>query len=84
MACGPPVIAVNTSSMPEVIGDNGILADPFNSEDIASKILLLENNNDLYDKIRSYGLERVKSFSWKNTAENLIKVYTSIYDLNKK
>ncbi len=84
MACGTPVIAGNTSSMPEVIGDNGILADPFNSEDIASKILLLENNNDLYDKIRSYGLERVKSFSWKNTAENLIKVYTSIYDLNKK
>ena len=77
LSCGTPVIAGNTSSMPEILGSDGIFADPYNEVDISKKILLLENNKDVYEKQIKYGLERVKSFSWKHTASELNKLYNS-------
>lgn len=42
MACGTPIIAGNTSAMPEIAGDGALLVDPFSPEDITAKILKLE------------------------------------------
>jgi len=78
MACGTPVITSNTSAMPEVAGKEAILINPQQPEEIASAILQLENDNNFYQQQVSYGLERVKRFSWKNTAEEYVKLYQEI------
>lgn len=75
MACGTPVIAGNTSAMPEIAGEGALLADPFNPEDITEKILQLENDTNFYQQQVEYGLKRSKLFSWRNTAKELLKIY---------
>lgn len=75
MACGTPIIAGNTSAMPEVAGEGALLADPFNSKDITEKILQLENDKIFYQQQVEYGLKRSQQFSWRNTAESLLNIY---------
>jgi glycosyltransferase involved in cell wall biosynthesis len=85
MACGTPVIVGNTSAMPEIAGEGGMLVDPTNENEIADKILALENDTVLYNKQVMYGLERVKNFSWRKTSKKILKIYADIVnDLNKK
>lgn len=79
MACGTPVITSDTSAMPEVAGDDAILVNPQMPSEIADAILQLEKNNDFYQQQSAYGLERVKKFSWKNTAEEYVKIYNEIH-----
>ena len=75
MACGTPVIAGNTSAMPEIAGEGALLADPFNVEDITNKILQLEEDEAFYQQQVDYGLKRSRMFSWRNTATSLLKIY---------
>lgn len=75
MACGTPVIAGNTSAMPEIAGEGALLADPLDENDIARKILLLEEDDTFYQQQVDYGLERVKLFSWRKSAEALLRIY---------
>lgn len=75
MACGTPVITGNTSSMPEVAGPGALTIDPYKSEEIAQALLCLETDNTLYQRQQKYGLERVKQFSWKQTANQLADIY---------
>ena len=78
MACGTPVITSNTSSMPEIAGVDAALVDPLDSASITDMMLKLENDMDYYDKIRDYGLNRVKLFSWRRTAESLLALYEEV------
>ncbi|MDD2797835.1 MAG: glycosyltransferase family 1 protein [Bacteroidales bacterium] len=78
MACEVPIITGNTSAMPEIAGEGALLIDPFNEADILQKILDLENDPALAQKQRAYGLERVKLFSWRKTAEDVLKIYQSL------
>ena len=78
MACGTPVITSNTSAMPEIAGEMGVLSDPTNPNSIAEKILLLEQDESFYNDQVSYGLERVKLFSWANAAKTLHDIYICI------
>jgi len=74
MNCGCPVIASNISSIPEVVGDAGILINPEDTEAIASALEVL-----LDDKVRhkyiSQGLERAMLFTWEKTAQKHIDIY---------
>ena len=79
MACGTPVITSNTSSMPEVAGQNAILVNPENSDEITAMMLRLETDQTFYELQKAVGLERAKLFSWKKTAENLLKLYEEVY-----
>lgn len=79
MACGTPVITSHTSAMPEVAGDGAVLIDPLKPQDIADALLRLEDDDGFYRQQVAYGLERVKQFSWKNTADNYVKIYQSIH-----
>lgn len=78
MACGTPVITSSTSAMPEIAGEKAILVNPGDEHEIANKILQLENDTDYYQMQVNYGLERVKQFSWEQTANNLLHIYKSI------
>lgn len=84
MACGTPIIAGNTSAMPEIAGEGALLADPFNSNDITKKILQLENDQTLYQQQVEYGIQRSQLFSWRNTAESLLKIYKEFAKQNTK
>ena len=61
--------------MPEIAGEGALLADPFNSNDITEKILLLENDETFYQQQVECGLKRSQLFSWRNTAESLLNIY---------
>ena len=80
MACGTPVITSNTSSMPEVAGPYAILVNPENSDEITEMMLRLETDQDFYEQQRQIGQERAKLFSWRKTAENLLKLYQEVYN----
>ncbi len=79
MACGTPVITSNTSSMPEIGGHEAILINPENADEIAEKMLELENDDALYRRQEEVGVERAKLFSWRQTAEQLLTVYEKVY-----
>lgn len=78
MACGTPVITSTTSAMPEIAGPEGILVNPFEPEEIASALLHLEENAEFYQSQTAYGLERVRRFSWENTAREILNIYKEI------
>lgn len=83
MACGTPVITSNTSSMPEIGGNDAILVNPESQEEIAEKMLLLEKDDQYYRKQEEYGIIRAKLFSWRLTAESLLNVYDKVYRQKK-
>jgi glycosyltransferase involved in cell wall biosynthesis len=72
MACGTPVIAGGGSSMPEVIGNAGLLVDPFDIADIAKAMERLLSNQGLCDKLRDRGLERAKKFDWDKSVKQVM------------
>jgi glycosyltransferase involved in cell wall biosynthesis len=75
MACGIPIIAGNTSAMPEIAGEGALLINPIDETEITTAILKLENDPDFYQRQVNYGLDRVKLFSWRHTAEELLRLY---------
>ena len=79
MACGTPVITSNTSSMPEIGGENAILTNPEKPEEITTMMLKLEQDELFYEQQKNYGPERAKLFSWHRTAEQLQMLYHSVY-----
>ncbi|WP_321480095.1 glycosyltransferase family 1 protein [uncultured Bacteroides sp.] len=78
MACGIPIITSNTSAMPEIAGEDSLLVNPFNIQEIADCLLQLEQDKELYKKQVDYGLIRTKLFSWESTANKLLKIYKDI------
>jgi glycosyltransferase involved in cell wall biosynthesis len=75
MSCGAPVIAGNRTSLPEVVGDAGVLVDPFDSSALSSAIGRLVDDVSLRRTLRARGLERAREFSWRETARRTLEVY---------
>jgi glycosyltransferase involved in cell wall biosynthesis len=75
MQCGAPVIAGNKTSLPEVVGDAGLLVDPFDEDALAQALARLIDDSDLRACLRLKGLERARNFSWRETARLTIKAY---------
>ncbi len=69
MACGVPVIASRRGSLPEVIGDAGLLFDPLSADDIARAILRLLEDEAMQAELRKRALVRAASFTWSRAAE---------------
>ena len=84
MACGTPVITSNTSSMPEIGSQDAILVNPGKNNEITEMMLRLENEPAFYEQQKQIGLERAKQFSWRKTAENLLKLYQEVYQETRK
>lgn len=77
MASGTPVIASDTTSMPEVVGDAGILAKP----DVKSMRVAIEglvDNSSLRRSLSRKGLERAKKYDWKACAKDTLDLYESV------
>ena len=80
MQCGAPVIAGNRTSLPEVVGEAGLLVDPFDEAAIASAIACLIDDSDLRAELRVKGLKRARMFDWHETARRTLSVYRQIVD----
>ena len=75
MKCGAPVIVGDRTSLPEVVGDAGLLVDPFDVDSIASAIQKVVADSNLREQLRAKGLERAKLFDWRETARQTLSVY---------
>ncbi len=75
MACGCPVIASNTSSLPEVVKDAGILINPQKEDELYEAMNKLLINLPLREDLKQKGLLRTKKFSWNKVAEKTLQVY---------
>jgi glycosyltransferase involved in cell wall biosynthesis len=75
MACGASVIASNASSLPEVVGDAGLLVAPQDVEDLAEAMIAVLSDGDLRASLRQRGIARAKRFSWEKTAKETLEVY---------
>jgi glycosyltransferase involved in cell wall biosynthesis len=78
MACGTPVLASDTSSLPEVVGDAGILLEPRDAAGWAGAMGRLLSRPEEAQRLGSLGRERAKSFSWERTASLTTAVYRKV------
>ena len=75
MACGTPVVAADRTSLPEVVGDAGLLVNPFDADEIAGAIGRLIDDEHLRAALRVRGRERAARFDWRDTARRTLEVY---------
>jgi glycosyltransferase involved in cell wall biosynthesis len=75
MKCGTPVIVGDKTSLPEVVGDAGVLVDPFDVDSMAAAIQRMISDSNLRAQLRVKGLERANLFDWQETARQTLSVY---------
>jgi glycosyltransferase involved in cell wall biosynthesis len=75
MQCGVPVITSNTSSLPEVVGDAGIMVDPRDENAICQSIFDVYRDQSLRDQMSRRSIERAQLFSWDRTVHETIAAY---------
>lgn len=75
MACGTPVITSNVSSLPEVVGDAGLMVDPHDINGLKDAMKAVLQNSDLKRDMVKKGLSRSKQFTWKKCAIETLDVY---------
>jgi len=79
MRLGCPVIASKAGALPEVVGDAGLLVDPYKIEEIAGAMKLMIKNSDLREALREKGFHQVRKFSWQKAARETIKVFEKVH-----
>jgi glycosyltransferase involved in cell wall biosynthesis len=78
MQCGTPVICSNTTSLPEVMGNAGILVSPNKQEEISEAMLKVYRNDTFKELLKQNSLHRARQFSWQKFAEQTWNVYQKI------
>ncbi len=78
MASGTPVVASNTSSIPEVVGDAALLFDPYDEEDIYNSIYSVISDDSLRDNMKRMGVNRARLFSWEKMVKETLLVYEEV------
>lgn len=78
MACGCPVAASNTSSLPEVAGDAALLLPPDDEEAWADALQTLLCDPAARERLRRRGLDQAARFSWEETARMTLAVYREV------
>jgi glycosyltransferase involved in cell wall biosynthesis len=81
MQCGVPVITSNTSSLPEVVGEAGIMLDPRDADGLCQSIVALYGDASLRSVMSLNSLEQAQKFSWERcTAQTLQAYRTAVQD----
>lgn len=78
MASGTPVISSNAASLPEIVGDAGMLVEPEGAVAWAESIRATLKDKTLLAKMRERGVAQAKQFSWERAARETLAVYESI------
>ena len=82
MACGIPVITSNTSSLPEVVGNAGIMVDPDDVNSLCESMCNVLKDKELWCHMSKKGLKRAKLFSWEETARKVLELYDEVLSKN--
>ncbi len=77
-ACGAPVLAANTSSLPEVAGQGALLVDPLDVDAITAGLLRLAGDRALVDHLRAAGFANLRRFSWQRCAQETLAVLENV------
>ena len=78
MACGTPVVTSNITSLPEVVGDAGLLVDPYSTDEIAEAMWRVISDGNLRKTMVAKGLERARLFTWENSARTLLELFGTV------
>ena len=84
LQCGTPVVIGNRTSLPEVVGDAGLLVDPFDVDALAGAVERLINNSALREELRVKGFARATLFDWKATAQRTLDVYKQVVSQSRR
>ncbi len=77
-AAGVPVVASNTTSIPEVAGDAALLIDPLRIDQLADAMRRVAENSELAGQLVARGRDRVRAFTWQACAEKTLRVYETM------
>lgn len=79
MACGTPIVTSNVNGLAEIVGDAGLQADPESPEAIAAALTQMLDDEALRKELVEKGLQRVRRFSWKRSAESVQALLESLH-----
>lgn len=75
MACGVPVLAANVTSLPEVIGNGGVLFDPHDVDGLCEALHEIVTDSARHDELAKRSIQRAATFSWRRTAELYLEAF---------
>jgi glycosyltransferase involved in cell wall biosynthesis len=78
MACGIPVLASNSSCLPEIYGDAALYFDPKNINQMAEKMEKIASDENLRAELIKKGFEQIKKYDWKKMTEEIVKIYKEL------
>ena len=78
MACGVPTVVANRGSLPEVVGDTGLMIDPDRPGELVEALRRILTDEDLRRRSAAQGLARAATFTWQHTAEIALTVYRRV------
>lgn len=78
MACGVPVITSHSSALPEVVGQAGLMVDPYQPDELYRALQAVLSQGELASSMAEVGLSQAKRFSWEKTAEATLDILRSL------
>lgn len=79
MSHGLPVVAANATCVPEICGNAAIYFDPADVDDMAAKIWQVYQDKNQQEKLRQFGFEQIKKYSWDECARETLQIYERSY-----
>lgn len=80
MACGTPVITSSGSSLPEVVGEAGLMVSSANTEALAQAVRRVLSDSGLRQSLAAKGIRQARKFTWQRAAEQLLRIYQRLVD----
>ncbi|MGZ4852632.1 MAG: glycosyltransferase family 4 protein [Halobacteriota archaeon] len=84
MACGCPIIASNVSSLPEVVGEAGMLVDPYDIEALAYAVSTVLDDDELKREMSRKGIAQAQKFSWEKAGAKLLAVCREVTESSSR
>ena len=78
LSCGVPVVGSNTSSIPEVVGDAGVLVSPDDTRHMAGALIAISMEPETREDLSARALTQASRFSWEKTARETLEAYEQV------
>ncbi|GEO99015.1 glycosyltransferase [Methylobacterium haplocladii] len=79
MACGAPVLVADNTSLPEVVGRQDCMFDPFDVESLRERLLFALGDREWREAMRAYGPQRAKLFTWRAAARRALDAFETLH-----
>lgn len=83
MACGAAVLASNTTSLPEVVGNDALLFDPRDAAALATKLTTLLTDDAASAQARAFGVQRAATFTWDESARRALAAFEAAHERHR-